>query len=76
MSFIFQPVTIAGDTQDSEGVLAFDGGSLVAVLTRLSDMHGDMEGRWFIEAMFGDAPPPLERTFETLQVFEDSLAAD
>lgn len=73
MAITFEPVTLDGDIYDSEGVLAFRNGHLLAVLTRLSDLHGDLSGQWYMEAMFADTPPPLERTFRSLELFEASL---
>jgi hypothetical protein len=75
MTIIFQPVTLDGNVYDSDGVLAFRNGRLVAVLTRLSEMHGDLTGQWYMEAMFADDPPPLERTFRSLELFEACLAS-
>jgi hypothetical protein len=49
----FKPVGIATDSTDEEGCLVFNDDRLVAVLVRLSDLHGEAEGTWFIEAGFG-----------------------
>jgi hypothetical protein len=47
-----KPISIAAI--DSDGVLVFSEAGLIAVLTRLSGMHGDAAGSWFLEAGFGD----------------------
>jgi len=47
---------------------------LEAVLTRLSDQHGDIAGHWFVEAGFG----PLDRldppTFASLDAAQDWIS--
>ena len=59
MSLTFQPV-IVDVGEEAEGRLVFDGGRLVAVLARLSRLHGDEAGAWFLEIGFGclDTPTP------------------
>jgi hypothetical protein len=59
MNLILQPVMVdAGE--EGEGCLVFAEGWLVAVLVRLSDSHGDIGDRWFLEKGFGklDRPDP------------------
>jgi hypothetical protein len=53
MNLDFRPVRVATGSDDEDGLLAFDGDRLVAVLVRLSKLHDDMAGSWFIEASFG-----------------------
>jgi hypothetical protein len=58
----FQPVTLATMTPDRDATLVFREGRLLAVLTRLSHIHLDDEGRWFLESAFAEVPvghPPL-----------------
>ncbi|MER2249689.1 hypothetical protein ABS772_07145 [Methylorubrum podarium] len=62
MNLRLQPVQIATGSPDGESQLVFNEGFLVAVLVRLSDLHGDKVGMWFLEAGFGrvnDPDPPL-----------------
>ncbi len=47
-----QPVRVALG-EDHEGRLVFVDEVLVAVLVRLSELHGEAEGSWFLEAAFG-----------------------
>jgi hypothetical protein len=56
-------VGVAGQT---EGRLAFAGDALVAVLVKLDDSHGDLQGRWYAEAAFNGLERMEESTFETL----------
>ena len=73
MALSFQPVTLDASGPDRDGALAFRDGRLVAVLSRLSDIHGDLGGRWFVEATFSDMPRRQPQTFETLDHFGDWL---
>jgi hypothetical protein len=61
----FKPVKVrvAGQT---EGRLAFAGDDLVAVLVKLDDSHGDLQGRWYAEAAFNSLERMEDSTFETL----------
>ena len=58
MTLRLQPVQVATGSSDTESLLVFSGEFLVAVLVRLSDIHGDRAGMWFLEAGFG----PVEHT--------------
>lgn len=60
-----QPVRVSLGN-DREGRLAFVGGSLVALLVCLSDLHGDDAGSWFLEAGFGDLDGPNPPLFPDL----------
>ena len=52
MSLALQPVRVATG-EEADGFLVFSNGWLVAVLTRLSEMHEDIAGHWFLEVWFG-----------------------
>lgn len=73
MAILFQPVTLATGTPDRDGMLVYRDGNLFAVLSRLSDIHTDLEGHLFVEAVFGRVPKRLLHTFETLEQFEEWL---
>lgn len=47
-----EPVTLPGDFGDEEGVLVFRDDRLLAVLSRLGGLHGELTGKWHIEAHF------------------------
>ena len=49
MSLQLQPVLVASEHNDSESQLVFSDGYLVAVLVRLSDLHQEAAGKWFLE---------------------------
>jgi len=53
MKVEFRPVRVATGSDDNEGLLAFAGEQLIAVLVRLSELHADLAGSWFVEATFG-----------------------
>ena len=53
MSLRLQPVQVATNSSDTDGLLVFHGGYLVALLVRLSEVHGDDVGKWFLETSFG-----------------------
>jgi hypothetical protein len=70
MALSFQSVTLDGGEQGSDAVLVYRDGRLLAVLTCLSDIHGELQGRWFLEAAFGTLPQPSPATFADLEAFE------
>jgi hypothetical protein len=53
MNLDLRPVRVATGSNDQEGILAFVNEQLVAVLVRLSDLHHDLAGCWYLEAGFG-----------------------
>lgn len=61
-----RPVRVGTGSADEEGRLVLHGGKLVAVLVRLSDEHGDLAGRWFLEHGFGRLDDPWHPTFDGL----------
>lgn len=71
----FQPVMLHSDHGGDQGVLAFSGDRLVAVLTHLDSWHGALEGQWFVEAKFGCRGDHLQVCFETLSEAEATLTA-
>jgi hypothetical protein len=68
-----QPVRVAL-SEDHEGRLAFVNGSLVAVLVRLSELHGEQAGSWFLEAGFGDLDDPHRPLFPDLESAQSWIA--
>ena len=54
MAARLEKVALGGDgTADEDGRLLFIDDRLIAVLSLLSDLHGPLEGHWFMEAGFG-----------------------
>ena len=66
----FKPVNIATGSTDKEGCLVFKDDCLVAVLVRLSALHGEAEGGWFIEAGFGSLQLVGSSSFHDLKAAE------
>ena len=71
----FQPVELA--LLDHEGCLVFDDeGHLVAVLSRLGSIHGELAGAWHLETLFGrSGATATGQIFSTLGEAGSSLAA-
>ena len=66
MMLSLKPVQVATGA-DEDGMLVFDHDQrMVAVLTRLSEQHAELAGRWFLEAGFGRVDGPLHPTFSDL----------
>ena len=65
MTLALQPVQVAS-RHDNEGQLVFADGCLVAVLVRLSDLHGKEAGCWFLEVSFEALNDPAPRSFPDL----------
>ena len=74
MTLTLQPVRVA--SEEGEGLLVMSDGALVAVLVRLSELHEDQAGMWFLEAGIGPlhrvAPMPV---LESLDVAVDFIRA-
>lgn len=51
--------------EEGEGLLVFDGEWLVAVLVRLSRLHGAQAGWWYLEKGFGGFDVPEQPCFPT-----------
>jgi hypothetical protein len=66
LSLTQQPVRIAVGGDDEEGCLVFANDELVAVLVRLSRLHEELAGRWYLEAGFGRLDGPHKPTFRDL----------
>jgi hypothetical protein len=49
LSLMEQPVQVAVGCDDEEGCLIFADDRLVAVLVRLSQLHEELAGRWYLE---------------------------
>lgn len=72
MSLRLQPVTVGAGSLDTESQLVFADGFFVAVLVRLSDMHEDQAGMWFLEAGFGRfayTDPPIFADLDAAQAW-------
>lgn len=63
MQISLQPVRLDAPDSDDDGVLVFRGDRLVAVASRLSDLHVGLSGRWFVEAAFGPRDFHVGATF-------------
>ena len=66
MNLRLQPVQVATGSDDQESQLVFEEGFLVAILVRLSAMHGADAGKWHIEAGFGRIHDAIAPTFANL----------
>ena len=66
MALTFQAVRLDSSAPDQDARLVFRDGRLLAVATRLSDIHGELAGRWYVEVTFGAVPNMPDRTFASL----------
>ena len=74
MSLHLQPIRVATG-HDEEGQLVFtDDDRLVAVLTRLSGLHEDLSGHWFLEAGFMGPHGSGQPTFASLDAAQDWIS--
>ena len=71
MNLRLQPVKVATGSDDTESQLVFADGYLVAVLVRLSDVHQDEAGMWYLEAGFGPVDDLRKPTFAGLDEAQD-----
>jgi hypothetical protein len=73
VSLTLQPVRVGTD-YDEDGCLVFAGDRLVAVLVRLSEHHGEIEGQWYFEAGFGRLDGPEHPIFPDLDAAQDYIS--
>ena len=67
-NFSLQPINVATETEDEEGVLVLADNRLVAVLVRLrAPYHHGIEGHWFLEAGFGRCATAMADSFVSLE---------
>ena len=72
MTITLQPIRIRTGSKDTEGRLPLADGELVAVFVRLDDeIHGDDQGRWFLESAYGPLQRAMPPLFESLAEAED-----
>ena len=75
MTFVWvQFVRVDTGGADEDGCLVFRDGKLAAALVRLSEQHGDMAGRWFLEHGFGGLDGPWYPLFDSLDAAKDWIA--
>ena len=67
MSLHLQPVQVATGSPDQDGQLVFHNGCLAAVLVRLSDLHENEAGQWFLEVGFGPVGTASAPAFADLE---------
>ena len=61
----FEPVLIDTGSADEEGKLVFIDNRLAAILVKLSELHGEDEGVWYVETVF-KSTVPARPSFNTL----------
>ena len=74
MKLGFQPVTVETNAADEDGCLVFADNRLVAVLVRLSDLHGKKAERWYLEHGFGKLDGPAHPIFTDLEEARNWMA--
>jgi hypothetical protein len=68
-----QPIRVAA--LDGDGLLVSSDLGLVAVLVRLSELHGQQAGEWFLEAGFGELDRHQRPTFPDVDAAQRWIAA-
>ena len=76
MAVSLQTVTLDTDDPDRDGLMVFRDGKLLAILSCLSDIHEELEGRWFVEAIFGKNACLQPPTFATPDEFEQWVSRE
>jgi hypothetical protein len=67
-----QPTRLAAD--DADGFLVFSDAGLVAILVRLSEIHEQAAGQWFLEAGFGQLDRHKHAIFPDLETAQNWIA--
>ncbi len=74
MTITLQPIRVRTGSQDTEGRLALADSELIAVFVRLDDeIHGEDQGRWFLETAYGSLQRAMPPLFDSLAEAEDWL---
>ncbi len=74
MTVTLQAIRVRTGSEDTEGRLALADGELVAVFVRLDDeVHGQDQGRWFLETAYGSLQRAMPPLFDSLAEAEDWL---
>ncbi len=69
---VFERTLVNTLSDDVEGKLVRADGHLVAVLVRMDAVeHGDLRGRWLLEAGFGPCAYEMFQVFRTLDAAEE-----
>lgn len=76
MTALFQDITLDTGDNDERAVLVMRDGRLTAILSRLSEMHEELAGQWFVEAMFGISPNSQRHVFADPEEFVAWLAEE
>lgn len=76
MSVSFEAITLDTGDDDDRAVLVLRDGRLTAVLSRLSAMHEELAGQWFVEAMFGPTLNAQQHVFADPDEFVSWLAEE
>jgi hypothetical protein len=72
VTITLQPIRIRTGSKDTDGRLAIADGELVAVFVRLDDeVHGEDQGRWFLETAYGSLHGTMAPLFDSLAEAED-----
>ncbi len=74
-SITHSPVNIATKSEVLKGQLVYVEGTLIAVVSELSDTHNGDSGRWFIEASFGQLDAKQHRTFTTFEELSEYISS-
>lgn len=73
MPITLSRIELDASSGDHEAVLALADGKLFAILSCLGDLHQDLRGRWFVEAVFGERSLEIGQTFRSLSEFRQEL---
>jgi hypothetical protein len=74
VTITLQAIRVRTGSEDTEGRLALADGELIAVFVRLDDeIHGEDQGRWFLETAYGSLQRAMPPLFDSLAEAEDWL---
>ena len=69
MAFTFEDITLDTGGTDERAILVLRDGRVTAILSRLSEMHEELAGHWFVETMFGASPSVHQHVFADPEAF-------
>lgn len=74
MAITLEPTMIEAPPGDDNAVLVRRDGRLFAIVSRLGDMHGNLMGHWYVEAVFSTRLVDAGTVFPNLEDLEKHVA--
>ena len=75
MTLEYRPITLDAGIGDCTAMLVLHEGALLAVATQLGELHGELAGKWFLEAVFHATTTTRRDPFPDIAALDTWLTA-